>query len=74
MSNLIRKHYDKKISYSLWIMAEIAIIGADIQEIIGSAIALNILFNLKIWVGVLITLVDTFLILLIQYYKFDKIE
>lgn len=55
-------------------MAEIAIIGADIQEIIGCAIAFKILFNLPIWIGILITFVDTFLILMIQYYKIDKIE
>lgn len=47
-------------------MAEIAIIGSDIQEVLGTAIALKILFGISIWSGVLITIVSTFLILLLQ--------
>lgn len=53
MAQLCRKHYGKKTSVLLWLMAEIAIIGSDIQEVLGSAIALNIIFGLKIWIGVL---------------------
>ena len=55
-------------------MTEIAIIGSDIQEVIGSAVALNILFGLPIWAGVIITIIDTMMILLIQVYKFKIIE
>lgn len=55
-------------------MTEIAIIGSDIQEVIGSAIALYILFGLPIYIGVLLTILDTMLVLLIQVKKMDYIE
>lgn len=57
--------FPKRVSNSLWIMAEIAIIGADIQEIIGTSVALNLLFGIPLWVGAIITVVDTFIILLV---------
>ena len=53
---------------------ELAIIGADIQEVLGSATAINILFGLKLWVGVLITILDSFLFLLIHYFGVRKLE
>lgn len=54
--------------YALWVMTEIAIIGSDIQEVIGSAIAISILTNQRVplWAGVLITACDAFAILLIE--------
>lgn len=55
-----REEYPKWVSLLLWVMAELALIGADIQEVIGSAIAIQILSNgyLPLWVGVLITASD----------------
>ena len=53
---------------------EIAIIGADIQEIIGSAIALRILFNIPIQWGAVITIFDTFSFMLIHYTGVRKME
>lgn len=55
-------------------MTEIAIIGADIQEVLGSAIALQILFNIPLWAGVVITILDTFIILLINSFGMRKLE
>lgn len=54
--------------YLLWIMTEIAIIGSDIQEVIGSAIAILLLSRgaIPLWLGVLITAVDSFIILLVE--------
>jgi natural resistance-associated macrophage protein len=48
----------------LWFMAEVALIGADIQEVIGSAIAIQILSNgfLPLWAGVLITASDWYVL------------
>ena len=75
MSTLCRKTFkNTKIRYFLWIMCEIAIIGSDIQEVLGSAIALQILFGIPIWAGVLITIVDTILILFMQVFGVRKIE
>ncbi|XP_043508608.1 protein Malvolio isoform X3 [Frieseomelitta varia] len=60
----------------LWIMIEIAIIGSDMQEVIGTAIALSLLTNkaIPIWGGVLITVIDTFTFLLLDKYGLRKLE
>lgn len=53
----------------LWVMTELAIVGADVQEVVGTAIALHILFGLPMWAGVLITAADTFTFLAVHYFK-----
>lgn len=62
------------MQYVLWIMTEFAIIGSDIQEVIGSATALNIIFGVPLWTGALITIFDSFLFLFIHYYGIRKLE
>ena len=74
LAQLIRQVYTKKMSIALWAFAQLAIIGADIMEIIGTAIALHILLRLPLWVGVLITTVDTFTFMMIQRYGMRKME
>jgi len=61
---------------TLWIMTEIAIIGSDIQEVIGSAIAINLLSNgtVPYWGGVLITAADTFTFLFLENYGIRYLE
>lgn len=51
---------------SLWVMAEVAITACDLAEVIGSAIALNLLFRLPLMVGVLVTVIDVFFLLFLQ--------
>ncbi|CAH1404844.1 unnamed protein product [Nezara viridula] len=60
----------------LWLMLEIAIIGSDMQEVVGTAIALYLLSNGKIpiWGGVLITVIDTFTFLFLDKYGLRKLE
>ena len=55
-------------------MTELAIIGSDIQEVLGSATALNILFGMPLWGGAIITILDSFLFLFIHYYGVRKLE
>lgn len=55
-------------------MTELAIIGSDVQEVLGSATALNLLFGVKIWVGVIITICDSFIFLFIHYFGVRKLE
>lgn len=55
-------------------MIQLAIIGCDIQEVIGSATAINILTGLPLWVGALVTIFDSFIFLLIHYYGVRKLE
>ena len=69
MSHLCRINMTERWKRILvWVMAEIAIIGSDLQEVLGSAIALQILFGIPMWVGVILTVSTTLLILLIQLY------
>ena len=60
----------------LWVMVEIAIIGSDMQEVIGTAIALFLLSNkhIPLWAGVLITVADTFTFLGLDKYGLRKLE
>ncbi|KAM0034939.1 putative NRAMP family protein [Helianthus debilis subsp. tardiflorus] len=76
LSELCREEYDKWTGLVLWVMAEVALIGADIQEVIGSAIAIQILSNgvLPIWVGVVITASDCFMFLLLENYGVRNLE
>ncbi|XP_024847403.1 natural resistance-associated macrophage protein 2-like isoform X7 [Bos indicus] len=60
----------------LWLMVELAIIGVDMQEVIGSAIAINLLSagRIPLWGGVLITIADTFAFLFLDNYGLRKLE
>ncbi|MFQ6658035.1 hypothetical protein Gotur_027472 [Gossypium turneri] len=74
LSELCKAEYPKLIKYCLWLLAEIAVIAADIPEVIGTAFALNILFNIPVWVGVLCTGLSTLLLLGLQRYGVRKLE
>lgn len=67
-------HYSKRVSFVLWILAEIAIIACDLAEVIGSAIALNLLFGIPIVIGILITAADVIILLLLQHKGFRYLE
>ena len=69
-----RKHYGKGVAFPLWIAAEIGIAACDLAEVIGSAIALNLLFHIPLLWGVLITTLDVLLLLLLQQRGFRYIE
>ena len=58
----------------LWIMAEVAIAACDMAEVIGSAIALKLLFHIPLFYGVVITSLDVLLILLLQRWGFRYVE
>ncbi len=66
LARMCRDYYPKAINRFLWITAEIAITACDLAEVIGSAIALNLLFNIPIVAGVLITAFDSLLLLFLQ--------
>lgn len=65
---------NKPIAIILWIIVELAIIATDIAEVIGSAIALNLLFNLSLMFGVFITVLDVWLLLFLIKFGIRKIE
>jgi manganese transport protein len=74
LAQLCRESTSRWVSFSLWIGAEIAIAACDLAEVIGSAIALNLLFHIPLFYGVLITGLDVLLILLLQRLGFRSIE
>ena len=74
LAQLCHQAYGPRVSYGLWIGAEIAIAACDMAEVIGSAIALELLFHIPLLYGVLITGVDVLLILLLQRWGFRALE
>lgn len=74
LAQACRKEYGRKTVWILWIMTEMAIIGSDIQEIIGGAIALHILFHVSLPVGTIIMAVSTFVLLGLQTFGIRKVE
>ncbi len=74
LAQMCRDKYPKPVAILLWIMAEIMIIATDLAEVIGSAIALYLLFNIPIFIGVLITALDVLVILFLQNKGFRYLE
>eukprot|EP01084_Bolivina_argentea_P183024 315891_1 len=69
LSQLCRYEYSRTTSILLWISVELSIIGSDIQQVIGTAIAFNILFGLKLWIGCILTAFTAFVLLAIHSWK-----
>ncbi|MGO4109703.1 Nramp family divalent metal transporter [Paenibacillus sp. YAF4_2] len=74
LAQACRDHYSKPVVFGLWILCELAIAACDLAEVIGSAIALNLLFGIPIIYGVIITVLDVFIVLLLQNKGFRYIE
>lgn len=66
--------YPKPVAISLWILCEIAIIACDLAEVLGTALALNLLFDIPLKWGVLITAFDVFVLLALQRLGMKKLE
>jgi len=63
LAQVCRDYFPKPVSFALWISAEIMIIACDLAEVIGAAIALNLLFRIPLLFGVIITALDVLLLL-----------
>jgi manganese transport protein len=74
LAQACRDHYRRPVALTLWVLCEIAIAATDLAEVIGSAIALNLLFHIPLFVGVLITSADVLMILYLQHKGFRAIE
>src|SRR5689334_15339361 len=66
LAQACRDHYSKPVAIILWILCEVAICACDLAEVIGSAIALNLLFKIPLIWGVCITALDVLFILYLQ--------
>ncbi|MFN2507296.1 MAG: Nramp family divalent metal transporter [Chthoniobacterales bacterium] len=74
LAQACRDHYSKPVSFCLWIVCELAIAACDLAEVIGSAIAFNLLFGIPLIWGVCITALDVLVILLLQNKGFRYTE
>ncbi|QPA30672.1 Nramp family divalent metal transporter [Thermaerobacillus caldiproteolyticus] len=74
LAQACRDHYSKPVAIALWVLCELAIAACDLAEVIGSAIALNLLFGIPLIYGVIITAVDVLVVLLLQNKGFRYIE
>jgi len=66
LAQACRAMYGKGLGIALWLLAEIAIVACDLAEVLGSALGLQLLFGLPMWAGILVTALDTFLLLLLH--------
>jgi manganese transport protein len=74
LAQACRDHYSKPVSFVLWVLCELAIAACDLAEVIGTAIALNLLFNIPLPIGVAITALDVLLLLFLQNKGFRFLE
>jgi manganese transport protein len=74
LAQACRDHYSRPVSFALWVVCELAICACDLAEVIGSAIALNLLFGIPLVVGVCITATDVLAVMYLQNKGFRYIE
>jgi len=74
LAQACRDHYSRRTAIALWVMCEIAIAACDLAEVLGSAVALKLLFGLPLLAGVLITAFDVLIVLALQGRGFRIIE
>ena len=74
LAQACRESYSRRVCNSLWILCEIAISACDLAEVLGAAIALRLLFGLPLMIGVLVTALDTLLVLWLSRYGIRLIE
>lgn len=74
LAQACRDHYSRPVGLVLWFLCEIAIAACDLAEVIGSAIALNLLFGLPLPIGVGLTILDVLVVLALQRHGFRLIE
>lgn len=74
LARACRDHYSPRVNLFLWLGAEVAIVACDLAEVLGSALALHLLFGISIPLGIAITAFDTLLVLALQGVGFRRIE
>ncbi|MGZ8492524.1 MAG: Nramp family divalent metal transporter [Gemmatirosa sp.] len=74
LAQACRDHYSPPVNFALWVLCEIAIAACDLAEVIGTAIALNLLFDIPLTWGIIITALDVLLVLTLQNKGFRRLE
>jgi len=74
LAQACRESYSRPVAIGLWIVCEIAIAACDLAEVLGSAVALNLLFHIPLLFGVILTAMDILIVLLLQGRGFRLLE
>jgi manganese transport protein len=74
LAQACRANYGRTVNFALWVLCELAIIACDLAEVLGTAIALQLLFGMPLVTGVCLTAFDVMLILALQRFGFRKLE
>lgn len=74
LAQACRDHYPPRVAFALWVLCEIAIAACDLAEVIGSAIALNLLFGITLPWGIALTALDVLIVLYLQNKGFRMLE
>lgn len=74
LAQACRDHYSPATAFLLWVLCEVAIAACDLAEVIGSAVALNLLFRIPLVVGVILTAADVLVVLYLQSKSFRYVE
>src|ERR671938_650652 len=74
LAQACRDHYSTPVNFALWVICELAIAACDLAEVIGTAVALNLLFGIPLALGVAITALDVLVILFLQHKGFRFLE
>lgn len=74
LAQMARRQYAPWICHLLWVLAELAIVATDIAEVLGSALAFNLLLGVPLWAGVLLTGLDTVIVLGLKGHGFRQLE
>src|SRR4051812_11396850 len=74
LAQACRDHYSRTTTFFLWVLCEVAIAACDLAEVIGAAIALNLLFGLPMIWGVCLTSADVLMVLWLQHHRFRYVE
>lgn len=74
LAQACRQHYSRPVNFALWLLCEAAIIACDLAEVIGTAIALKLLFGIPLIAGAIITAIDVVLVLLLMNRGFRALE
>jgi manganese transport protein len=74
LARACRERYRPSVNRFLWLMAELAIVACDVAEVLGSALALHLLFGVSLLVGIAITAFDTLIVLALQGKGFRRVE
>ena len=74
LAQMCKNTYSKPVGIIMWLISEVMIIACDLAEVVGSAIALNLLFHIPLVIGIIITAADVFLLLMLQKKGFRYLE